>query len=59
MICENAYYVDEKVHCKNERKFKEDPIFKAKCPFVYYCKIDEKYENTVDMFDCVYREKKQ
>ena len=58
MLCENAYYVGEKVHCRNEKKSDEDPIFKTKCPFVYYCTIDEKYENTADMFDCIYREGK-
>lgn len=56
MLCENAYYVGEKVHCRDERKSNEDPVFKTKCPFVYYCAVDEKYENTTDMFDCIYRE---
>lgn len=58
MLCEKAYYPNgtgenrEKLHCKDERN-DMDGI----CPLIYWCKISEKYENTTDMFDCVFREK--
>lgn len=58
MLCENAYYENSdklsKLLCKNEK----NTDFNGKCPLIYWCKINERYENTVDMFDCIYREKK-
>lgn len=57
MICENAYYQNgtgenrARLFCR-----KGVPEFNGKCPFVYWCQVDEKYENTVDMFDCINRE---
>ena len=53
MLCKNAYYPDGnekgRLHCK---------IINAKCPLIYYCRINERFENTVDAFNCIYREKK-
>lgn len=61
VFCENAFYPggDEKkrLHCKSERKAAEDTITKDKCPLIYYCRINERFENTADMFSCQYREK--
>lgn len=61
MMCENAYHESDeyraKLCCKCERKLKEDDFFKERCPLVYWCPINERYENTADMFNCIYREK--
>lgn len=58
MICEYSYYPSnsEKPHCKNEKKLLEDNYFKEKCPLIYYCPISERFEQTVDMLGCKYRE---
>lgn len=57
MLCENAYYPNgnekEKPNC---RKMKETEYFKGKCPLIYYCTINERFEQTTDMFGCKYRE---
>ena len=59
MLCEKAYYKNgtgenmKKLYCSDERM--QD--FDGKCPLIYWCKIDEKYENTTDMFNCIYRGK--
>lgn len=60
MICEKAYYPNktgdnrERLYCSDERVTQ----FGGKCPLVYWCKIEEKFENTADMIECPYREKK-
>lgn len=59
MICENAYYSNknkmsdnrERLYCKDERVTE----FGGKCPLVYWCTVSERFENTVDMFNCQYR----
>jgi hypothetical protein len=62
MICENAYYLNgtgenrERLHCKREEVINDD-FTRGKCPLIYWCPISERYENTVDMFNCRYREK--
>ena len=59
MLCEKAYYPNgtgenrEKLCCKDER----NTNMGGRCPLIYWCKVSEKYENTTDMFDCVFREK--
>lgn len=59
MICEKAYYPNEtgenreRLYCKDERV----TDFDGKCPLIYWCTISEKYENTEDMFNCIYRNK--
>ena len=59
MICEYSYYPDGneklKPNCKCEEKLKEDTYFKEKCPLIYLCRINERYEQTTDMFNCTYR----
>lgn len=61
MICENAYYPNqtgnngERLYCKNEQII--NGFTEGKCPLVYWCNISEKFENTADMFDCIYRGK--
>ena len=59
MLCEYAYYPDgdetKKLNCNNEKKLREDDLFKHRCPLIYYCKISERFENTTDMFGCRYR----
>jgi len=63
MLCENGYYPNgtgenrKPLYCSNP-KSKED-MFKGKCPFVYWCQVDRKFENTADMFECVFRERKE
>lgn len=61
MICEYAYYPNgdkkKKLNCKNKQKIKDDTFFKDRCPLIYYCTISERFENTVDMFKCKYRNK--
>lgn len=61
MLCENAYYPggdeSKRLFCRNETKAKEDTMTGEKCPLIYYCKVNERFENTVDMFECRYREK--
>lgn len=60
MICEKAYYPNktgenrERVYCSDERV----KAFGGKCPLVYWCAISEKFENTTDMFSCIYRSDK-
>lgn len=60
MLCENAYYREgdkrKRLYCKSMRKAAEDTITKDKCPLIYYCRINQRFENTTDMFDCRYRE---
>lgn len=57
MICEKGYYPNgngenrEKIHCKDNRVTE----FNGKCPFVYWCNISGKFENTIDMLKCKYR----
>lgn len=62
MICENAYYPNGTGE-NREKLYYKDPGgasgFNGKCPFSYYCNISEKYENTADMFECVYRKKEE
>ena len=59
MLCEKAYYKNgteenrERLYCKDERVID----FNGMCPLIYWCPISEKFENTTDMFDCIYREK--
>lgn len=61
MICENAYYPNgtgenrEKLYCK-QKEVINDEFSKGKCPLIYWCSISEKFENTTDMFGCIYRE---
>ena len=61
MLCEKAYYLNktgksrEKLYCKDERV----TDFGGKCPLVYWCSINERFENTTDMFNCVYRKEKE
>lgn len=59
MLCEYAYYKTESQQerpcCNNKYKLEEDNFFKEKCPLVYYCTINERFENTSDMFKCKYR----
>lgn len=61
MLCENAYYKSdkrtEKPCCNVEQKIKDDDMFKDRCPFIYWCSIDERFENTIDISGCKYREK--
>lgn len=63
MDCEYSYYPNgdgsgkEKPCCKNKKKIEEDNCFKDKCPLIYYCTIDERFEQTADMFNCRYRRK--
>lgn len=58
MICEKAYYPNgtgedrERLYCKDNRVVQ----FNGKCPLIYWCPISEKFENTIDMKNCVYRE---
>lgn len=60
MICEKAYYPNktgenrEKLYCMDERVTE----FNGKCPLIYWCQVSEKFENTSDMFNCPYRERK-
>ena len=62
MICENAYYPNgtgknrERLRCKCEEVI-NDNFAQGKCPLIYWCPINERYENTADMFNCKYREK--
>lgn len=62
MLCQYAYYESDeyraKLCCNNERKIKEDNFFGELCPLVYWCPINERFENTKDMFRCIYREGK-
>ena len=61
MLCEKAYYPNgtgenrERVYCSDSRV----TDFGGKCPLIYYFPVSEKYENTADMFDCTYREKRR
>lgn len=61
MICENAYYLNgtgenrERLRCKCEDVI-NDGVTRGECPLIYWCPINERYENTTDMFDCIYRE---
>lgn len=56
MICEKSYYDENgKLKCNDKNKLEADDVFKDLCPLIYYCPISEKYENTPDMFDCIYR----
>lgn len=59
MLCEHAYYKTdeqlEKPSCNNAQKIAEDDLFKEQCPFIYYCPISERFENTTDMFGCKYK----
>lgn len=61
MLCENAYYPgnEEKPNCMCERKLKEDDYFNEKCPLIYYCTINERFEQTTEMFGCKYRSEKK
>lgn len=54
MICENSYYPDGDVKAKPRCKVKDDH-FKDRCPLIYYCAINERFEQTTDMFGCKYR----
>lgn len=63
MLCENAYYLtpdDNSSHlgCNNPKKLSEDDLFKQQCPFIYWCTISERFENTTDFMQCKYRGKK-
>lgn len=64
MLCENAYYDNvnnvsrKRLLCSSEKKAKDDLMFGNKCPLIYFCQITERYENTADMFNCIYRRKK-
>ena len=51
MLCENAYYRDNKLYCQ----VKNDVLFGDRCPLVYLCRVSMKFENTTDFFDCPYR----
>lgn len=59
MLCEYAYYKtddkSEKPCCNNPQKLKEDDFFKERCPFIYFCTVSERFENTVDITRCIYR----
>ena len=58
MLCKKGYYPNgtgknrERVYCSDERV----TTFEGKCPFIYWCPVREKFENTTDMFECCYRE---
>ena len=60
MLCEYAYYENDskraRLNCNNEKKMAEDKTFKDRCPFSYYCNISERFENSTDMFKCIFRE---
>ena len=59
MTCEYSRYPDgdktEKPVCTNEKKIAEDDYFGNKCPLIYYCTINERFEQTSDMLTCKYR----
>ena len=58
MFCEKAYYPNntgenrERLYCSDERVTE----FNGKCPFVYWCHLSERFENTADAMECIYRE---
>lgn len=60
MLCNKAYYPNgtgenrERIMCSN----KNNTAFGGKCPFIYWCNIDEKYENTADIINCIYKEER-
>lgn len=56
MLCENAYYLNGTGENREKLCCDKAVEFNGKCPFIYWCKIDEKYENTIDIVDCIYRE---
>lgn len=52
MICENAYYKDDgKLYCKHLN----DAVFKDRCPLIYYCTINNRFENIADYVECPHR----
>lgn len=59
MKCEFSYYPmgneKEKPNCCHKTKIREDKFFKEKCPLIYWCPINERYEQTFDLFGCKYR----
>lgn len=60
MLCEKAIYKGEgqfeKPVCASARKASEDMLFGDKCPLIYYCRVNERFEQTEDMLTCPYRE---
>ena len=62
MICENSKYTGagrlEKPVCTNPKKAIEDNVFGCKCPIIYYCPINDRFEQTEQMLHCPYREGK-
>lgn len=57
MLCEFSYYdKDSKLCCNSEKKLLEDDYFKERCPLIYYCTVNRRFENTTDFFGCKYRE---
>ena len=59
MICPNAYYETElpraKLNCKVIEKETGDKPFGNHCPFIYWCNISERFENTADIANCIKR----
>ena len=59
MLCEKAYYPNgdetKKPCCTSKEKEAEDECFKNQCPLIYFCNINERFEQTIDMFECKYR----
>lgn len=59
MLCNNAYYPNitgenrERLYCINQAVI--DGFSKGKCPLVYWCPVSERFENTPDCLDCIYR----
>lgn len=59
MICERAYYPNgtgehrERLFCECQEV--KNGFSKGKCPLVYWCNVSERFENTPEFFDCIYR----
>lgn len=58
MLCENSYYPNDNNNEKPNCRKMDDNYFKGKCPLIYYCTINERFEQTTDMFGCKYRSEK-
>lgn len=59
MLCPNAYYETDapraKLNCRVVEKEPGPKPFGNRCPFVYWCSISERYENTADFVNCIKR----
>lgn len=60
MICENAYYKsgEDRPYCKNKHKEEDDSVLKGKCPLIYWCPMENRFVNTGQALDCIYRKEK-